>query len=69
MPTHLGDDPQRIRIEHSRSTPIALRRTLTRKTSLLHKIDPTARRSGFADGSGFSNQIISHQKALLITDY
>jgi hypothetical protein len=41
MPTHLGDDPRRI--WHS------LRRTLIRKTSLLHKIDPTALRSSFAD--------------------
>jgi hypothetical protein len=42
MPTHLGDGPQRF---------ASLRRTLIRKTSLLHKIDPTARRSSFADMS------------------
>ena len=42
MPTHLGDGPQRF---------ASLRRTLIRKTSLLHKIDPTARRSSFADVS------------------
>jgi hypothetical protein len=33
------------------------RRTLIRKTSLLHKIDPTALRSSFADGSGIRRQI------------
>jgi hypothetical protein len=31
--------------------------TLIRKTSLLHKIDPTARRSSFADVSEFGHQI------------
>jgi hypothetical protein len=34
-----------------------LRRTLIRKTSLLHKIDPTALRSSFADIPGVSNQV------------
>jgi hypothetical protein len=41
MLIHLGDGPQRICIRCGR--------TLIRKTSLLHKIDPTALRSSFAD--------------------
>jgi hypothetical protein len=41
MLIHLGDGPQR--------TCIRCGRTLIRKTSLLHKIDPTALRSSFAD--------------------
>jgi hypothetical protein len=59
MPTHLGDGPQRF---------ASLRRTLIRKTSLLHKIDPTARRSSFADISGISDQA-TVIRSLLITDY
>src|SRR6202049_2147940 len=34
-----------------------VRSELIRKTSLLHKIDPTALRSSFADGSGIRHQI------------
>jgi hypothetical protein len=49
MLIHLGDGPQQICIRCGR--------TLIRKTSLLHKIDPTALRSSFADGSGISNQV------------
>jgi hypothetical protein len=49
MLIHLGDGPQR--------TCIRCGRTLIRKTSLLHKIDPTALRSSFADSSGISHQM------------
>jgi hypothetical protein len=49
MLIHLGDGPQQ--------TCIRCGRTLIRKTSLLHKIDPTALRSSFADGSGISHQM------------
>jgi hypothetical protein len=42
MLIHLGDGPQQ--------SCIRCGRTLIRKTSLLHKIDPTALRSSFADG-------------------
>src|SRR3984957_17399140 len=41
MPMHLGDAPQGV--------CTSCRRTLIRKTSLLHKINPTALRSSFAD--------------------
>src|ERR1700733_9302841 len=41
MPTHLGDAPQGV--------CTSCGRTLIRKTSLLHKIDPTALRSSSAD--------------------
>jgi hypothetical protein len=43
MPIALGVRPPRTRIRAGW--------TLIRKTSLLHKIDPTARRSSFADMS------------------
>jgi hypothetical protein len=59
MLIHLGDGPQR--------TCIRCGRTLIRKTSLLHKIDPTALRSSFADGSGIGHQI-SGIKIVLIPD-
>jgi len=49
MPIHLGDGPQRILVRRGG--------TLIRKTSLLHKIDPTALRSSFADISGIRQQI------------
>ena len=48
MPIHLGDDPRRIVFLKNTSSQ---QRTLIRKTSLLHKIDPTALRSSFADTS------------------
>jgi hypothetical protein len=44
------------------------RRTLIRKTSLLHKIEPTALRSSSADRSGVSHQI-SAVRSFLITDH
>jgi hypothetical protein len=50
------------------STKAPRQRTLIRKTSLLHKTDPTARRSGFADDPGVSHQF-SVIRSLLITDY
>jgi hypothetical protein len=37
----------------------------TRKTSLLHKIEPTARRSGFADISGISHRLAVIRIALI----
>jgi hypothetical protein len=40
----------------------------TRKTSLLHKIEPTARRSGFADISGIGRQV-SGISFILIPDF
>jgi hypothetical protein len=54
MPTHLGDGPQRVVLFENTSSQ---RRTLIRKTSLLHKIEPTARRSSFADIPGISHRI------------
>jgi hypothetical protein len=44
-----------------------VRSALIRKTSLLHKIDPTALRSSFADGSGIRHQM-SGIKIVLIPD-
>jgi hypothetical protein len=49
MPIHLGDGPQQFLVRCGG--------TLIRKTSLLHKIDPTALRSSFADVSGISHQM------------
>jgi len=40
----------------ARRTLSSQRRTLIRKTSLLHKIEPTALRSSFADVSEVGNQ-------------
>jgi hypothetical protein len=48
MPIHLGDGPQQFLVRCGG--------TLIRKTSLLHKIDPTALRSSFADFSGIGNR-------------
>jgi hypothetical protein len=46
MPIHLGDGPQRFVFARTR---VRCGGTLIRKTSLLHKIDPTALRSSAAD--------------------
>jgi len=58
--THLRrrrtDDRERIRISVVRRPASVVRSVSIRKTSLLHKIDPTARRSSFA-GSGIGNQV------------
>jgi len=63
MPIHLGDGPQRIVFLKTR---VRSGGTLIRKTSLLHKIDPTALRSSFADDSGISRQMSVSRK---ISDY
>jgi hypothetical protein len=50
MPIHLGDGA---------ANKYSPRRAMIRKTSLLHKIDPTALRSSFADVSGISHRMTS----------
>jgi hypothetical protein len=60
MLIHLGDGPQQFLVRCGG--------TLIRKTSLLHKIDPTALRSSFAGVSGVGNQMSVIRK-ILITDY
>jgi hypothetical protein len=49
MPIHLGDGPQQFLVRCGG--------TLIRKTSLLHKIGPTALRSSFAGVSGIGNRV------------
>ena len=57
MLIHLGDGPQR--------TCIRCGRTLIRKTSLLHKIDPTALRSSAADVFGYQASDVRYQDFLI----